>query len=188
MGCLTKSCRSRPSEPAAINVVTLSVQPQVPAGGACDDGTACTVNDVCAADGTCSGAPSDAACEDNIVCTTNTCSPGDATADVSGCTISYDNSACADNIACTDDVCVGGRDAAPLGIQPGDNFNNGCGYTATANPANACKYEQPHLPSFHTAACMGTDSILWHDISARHHPGITGHPTMTSALGDRACI
>ena len=144
----TFTSRSRWSETAAVNVVTgLSVQPQVPAGGACDDGTACTVDDVCAADGTCSGAPSDAACEDGIACTTNTCSPGDATADASGCTIAYDNSACADNIACTDDVCVGGRDPTMLGIQPGDAFTNGCGYTTTATMSNACKYAQPPVPT-----------------------------------------
>ena len=138
----------------------LCMQPQVPTGGGCDDGTACTLGDVCAADGTCSGTPTDAVCEDNIACTTNTCSPGDATADASGCTIAYDNSACADNIACTDDVCVGGRDPAALGIAAGDAFNTGCGYTNTANPDNACKYEQPPPPPFQNSACLDSAALI----------------------------
>ena len=42
-------------------------------GLACDDGSLCTQNDVCQADGSCHGAP--ITCDDNNACTANVCDP-----------------------------------------------------------------------------------------------------------------
>ncbi len=39
------------------------------AGDPCDDGIACTKEDVCAADGSCKGAPDDVRCDDGLFCT-----------------------------------------------------------------------------------------------------------------------
>ncbi|MFT7624751.1 MAG: hypothetical protein ACI9WU_003941, partial [Myxococcota bacterium] len=43
-------------------------------GDACDDGIACTIDDVCGGDGGCKGAPDDNRCDDGLFCTgTETC-------------------------------------------------------------------------------------------------------------------
>ena len=55
--CLNGACGFRPAN----------------AGGRCDDGSACTKNDVCQADGSCTGTP--ITCDDGLACTDDSCDP-----------------------------------------------------------------------------------------------------------------
>ncbi len=72
------------------------------AGDACDDGSACTVGDVCDVLGQCKGQGK--SCDDNSPCTDDACDP--VTGD---CVYKSLNKACDDGDACTKgDVCVGG--------------------------------------------------------------------------------
>ncbi|MFT5434592.1 MAG: hypothetical protein ACI9OJ_005306, partial [Myxococcota bacterium] len=72
-----------------------------PASGGCDDGSVCTVNDVCAA-GKCVGMATD--CSDDNPCTADICDP------ISGCGAAPTAGACDDTDPCTTgDVCIAGQ-------------------------------------------------------------------------------
>ncbi len=72
-----------------------------PAGTACDDENACTVDDACDDDGVCRGAAR--VCDDENPCTDDGCEPD------SGCTHTPNQAPCDDGDACTvGDVCQGG--------------------------------------------------------------------------------
>ena len=71
------------------------------AGSGCDDGNACTLDDVCDSEGTCGG--DTLYCNDENPCTDDSCDK------VTGCTYTQNTSACDDGDACTtDDVCAAG--------------------------------------------------------------------------------
>lgn len=98
---------------------------------ACNDGNACTINDICAS-GTCGGTAKN--CSDGNVCTTDGCDPG-----TGNCTHSNNTAACSDGNACTTgDQCSGGL------CQPGAgtltcNDNNPC-TSDSCNPSTGCFY------------------------------------------------
>jgi len=67
-------------------------------GASCDDGIACTENDLCGAGvDECNGTPNDKLCDDGNACTTDTCEVG------VGCTVADVD--CDDGNACTTDSC-----------------------------------------------------------------------------------
>ena len=92
------SCTSQACDKATGKCVG---SPQVD-GLACDDGTACTTSDACAA-GKCGGIP--LACNDGDACTANSCDPG------SGCkTEALTGAICDDDNPCTlGDKCAAGK-------------------------------------------------------------------------------
>ena len=110
----------------------------------CDDGNACTINDICAA-GICTGGK-DANCNDGNPCTDDVCDPE------SGCANVPNANPCSDGSVCTvGDLCQGGECAPGSGALECDDLNpctddtcwptEGCGYTANAAPCsdgNAC--------------------------------------------------
>ena len=73
----------------------------------CDDGSACTSEDVCV-DGGCSGAP--VVCIDKNPCTANACDPaiGCTSTNLPGCGPCTTSAECADEDLCTKDACVDG--------------------------------------------------------------------------------
>lgn len=96
--------------------------------GACDDGSACTAQDVCV-DGTCVGRA--ITCDDGVDCTHDVCDRA------IGCTIIPDHTACPDDDPCTIDQCTAGgctHDDAPDGFV--------CGEILTCKTANLCIFHQ----------------------------------------------
>lgn len=74
-------------------------------GTPCDDGVACTVDDVCNAGQQCIGSPQNSTCEDGVFCNgAEVCAPGTAQADERGC-ISTRVPGLDDGISCTVDTC-----------------------------------------------------------------------------------
>ncbi|MDJ0762635.1 MAG: LamG domain-containing protein [Myxococcota bacterium] len=108
---------------------------------ACDDGSACTQNDVCS-NGTCGGAPVD--CDDGNICTDDTC---DA---LLGCVYDNNTASCDDGNSCTEnDVCADGAcGGTPLDCNDANPCTDdtcvpgvGCTYannTDACDDANAC--------------------------------------------------
>lgn len=116
----------------------------VPNSGApCEDGSACTIGDSCAAGSCASGAPPD--CEDSNPCTTDSCLP------LVGCVNAPNEASCDDDDVCTTwdtcalGACVGGP---PLDCGDGDACTldpcdpaTGCSHTdasAACDDANPC--------------------------------------------------
>lgn len=110
----------------------------LPAGGclnfpvlvptACDDGNACTSNDMCLiGQGVCSGTA--AGCNDNNPCTDDICGG-------SGCTHVNNSAPCTDNNQCTTgDICSGGScSGSTLSCDDGDNCT-----TDSCAPASGCQ-------------------------------------------------
>jgi hypothetical protein len=96
----------------------------------CDDGSYCTVVDVCL-DGQCTGgdAPD---CDDIIDCTTDYCVPS------KGCLHTPNSAACNDQVVCTVDTCdSNGCTNTPLDVNCNDD--NSC--TTDTCTANGCAYE-----------------------------------------------
>lgn len=105
-------------------------------GTACDDGSACTVVDVCL-DGLCVGKP--IGCDDNNVCTDDACDP------TSGCTNTNNTAPCNDENACsTNDTCLGGNCQAGTPLQCDDGKL--CNGSETCNPETGCEPGSP-IPS-----------------------------------------
>ncbi len=92
--CNTASCDAAGAEG---NCDTLT---PVANGTDCDDGDACSENDVCT-DGVCGG-DSQFDCDDGNVCTTDTCDPATGCVFTPECIL---NSECDDQDACTTDIC-----------------------------------------------------------------------------------
>ena len=85
-----------------------SCQHELTAGLLCDDGDACTRDDVCDAAGACDGEP--LACDDGNDCTDDACDAA------TGCVYTPNALACDDGDECTtDDACVGGACAGTPG-------------------------------------------------------------------------
>ncbi len=72
-----------------------------PNSNQCDDGDACTIDDVCS-EGVCSGTPID--CNDGIECTIDSCVNGECQHDTSACACNEDAD-CDDSNPCTDNTC-----------------------------------------------------------------------------------
>jgi hypothetical protein len=112
-------------------------------GGGCDDGSACTVNDVCVA-GKCAAGPA-ANCNDGNLCTDDVCDP------VTGCQHFPNAKACTDGDVCTTgDICQEGQ-CTSTGYLDCDDGNvctddaclalTGCAHAPNALPCddgNAC--------------------------------------------------
>ena len=91
--CTTDGCN------AATGACTSTATPD---GGACDDGVACAVNDVCIG-GVCAGTPN--TCDDANDCTTDACVPA-----TGACTHTPASGPCSDSNACTaGDTCSNGK-------------------------------------------------------------------------------
>ncbi|NUN16162.1 MAG: hypothetical protein HUU55_21255, partial [Myxococcales bacterium] len=94
----------------------------------CDDGNACTANDVCGGGSCISGAA--VTCNDSNVCTNDSCVPA------TGCVYLNNTVACDDGDACTDgDTCVDGSCASGSALDCDDSnlcTNDGC------DPATGC--------------------------------------------------
>ena len=126
----------------------------------CQDGSACTVGDVCA-DAACQPGAA-LPCDDKNVCTDDSCNPA------SGCVIAANTSACDDGNACTTadtcaaKVCVGGAapncDDANVCTTDACAPSSGCTHTANTlacNDANVCTTVDTCLES----ACVGTTPL-----------------------------
>lgn len=98
-------------------------------GDSCDDGSACTENDVITSDCNCVGTPVN--CDDGNPCTTDSCDPE------TGCVNAYNNNSCNDGNACTfNDTCVDGVCAGtPITCDDGDPCT-----IDTCDPAVGCIY------------------------------------------------
>jgi hypothetical protein len=116
-------------------------------GVSCDDGSACTILDVCT-EGVCAGAALE--CEDNNPCTADSCDPS------AGCTFSpvRDGTACDDGSACTTDtmcmvgVCRGTRVSCDDGNPCTDD---------TCDPASGCVSINNTRPCSDGNACTEGD-------------------------------
>ena len=98
-----QACTADSCEPAAGCVWTPDE------GATCDDGDGCTTSDVCAADGSCGGAP--VTCEDDNDCTADACEGGQ-------CLHAPQDGECDDGDSCTDaDQC---KEGACVGSQVAD--------------------------------------------------------------------
>jgi hypothetical protein len=144
--CSQKSCKpgklscndNNPCTQDSCNSVGSCVfKPSVSFG--CDDGNACTSNDVCDASGSCLG--SILSCDDKNACTSDTCD------NLVGCKYSNTNGTCSDNNPCTEGdlckqgVCSPGKDLC--------NDNNSCTIDACNKETAQCT----HTPQPFAATC-----------------------------------
>jgi hypothetical protein len=115
---------------------------------ACDDGNACTTNDVCGG-GTCHGGPP-VSCDDGNPCTDDSCNPA------SGCVHVNNTHPCDDlNVCTTNDTCSGGT---CHGGAPRDcNDNNVC-TTDSCDPALGCYYTNNTAPCDDGLSCTTNDT------------------------------
>ena len=116
--------------------------------GACDDGSACTENDVCSA-GTCAGTAIN--CDDSNECTTDTCDAA------TGCVNANNTATCDDGSACTENDVCGGGTCAGTAISCDDS--NEC-TTDTCDAATGCANTN------NTAACDDGDGCTENDVCA----------------------
>ncbi|MBI1825572.1 MAG: hypothetical protein HY287_13160 [Planctomycetes bacterium] len=84
--------------------VSVTVANLVCPGETCDDGNACTANDVCS-NGKCGGVPVD--CSDNNICTNDLCNPTTGCYHVNNTISCDDGNICTTNDACTGGTCAG---------------------------------------------------------------------------------
>jgi hypothetical protein len=103
-------CTSDSCDPASGECAT------APQAGACDDGSACTVDDQCVA-GKCAAGKAKV-CSDGNPCTDDGCAPA------TGCTVTNNVSPCADDPKCVLGVCAGGT--CKPGVQSGCDDQNPC--------------------------------------------------------------
>lgn len=85
--CARDDCTNFVCDPDTFTCVQDVLNPLLPEGSACEDGFACTADDICDADGACISTPSDLYCSISVAgCDTGVCAPGDAGADATtGC-------------------------------------------------------------------------------------------------------
>ncbi|MBI5500555.1 MAG: hypothetical protein HY907_09950 [Deltaproteobacteria bacterium] len=114
-------------------------------GTTCDDGSACTLAEACAA-GVCTGPAR--SCDDADVCTDDSCVPA------TGCTFTNNTAACDDGSACTaGDVCSGGACAGTAIV-----CNDGDVCTDDAcDPATGCTFTDNSAACDDGDACSGGD-------------------------------
>lgn len=116
-------------------------------GGSCDDGESCTVSDVCAGDGSCSGTPDPgAACDDGNPCTSGDTCTGAGTCDgpPTDCGICQ---SCSSELGCHEDL-------------PGTPCNDGDGCTT----GDACFYGEcsgAPLTCDLCARCNGNEQCVY---------------------------
>ncbi|MCB9740190.1 MAG: hypothetical protein H6747_13075 [Deltaproteobacteria bacterium] len=127
------------------------------AGGACDDGNACTAKDQCAG-GVCQGAP--ISCDDGNACSVDACTPS------KGCSHTF--ALCDDGNACTADTCVPATGLCSFPTAPKDGapcVGDGDGCTladqckqgvCTVGPKVACKVGE--LGVCEVAVCVSTSA------------------------------
>jgi hypothetical protein len=119
-----------------------------PQPGDCDDGNACTNDDLCIG-GTCTGTPVD--CNDDNGCTIDSCDP------VSGCTTELQEGPCDDfnlctiNTTCTAQGCTGAL------VQCNDN--NPC-TNDVCNPTAGCQYQPIAAPCDDGLDCSTGDACV----------------------------
>ncbi len=101
-------------------------------GDTCDDGNACTKNDVCV-DGSCTPGAA-ISCDDGNVCTDDSCDPD------TGCQYTYNTAPCNDGVACTTgDVCSDGTCA---GTPDNSKCNDGISCTDdVCDPYAGCVHD-----------------------------------------------
>ena len=132
------------NEAVCVATIGCTIQPK-PDGTGCEDGNACTIDDVCSS-GTCVG--TSLSCDDRNVCTDDTCDP------VAGCVYSDNAAPCDDANACTiDDACSGG---ACGGVALSCNDGNGC-TDDSCDPASGCVHTSNTLPCDDGNACTTPD-------------------------------
>jgi len=165
-------------------------------GGACDDGDACTDNDICDA-GVCQPGTAKV-CDDNNPCTDDSCAEGACVAtnttascdDGDACTegdICGDGScqpgtpkACDDGNACTNDACEGGNCVATANSAPcddgdactSDDFCQDSGCTGNPIVGNGCN--EDGLPSDVSSCYAGALSQAEKDAALDHVNFIRG--------------
>jgi len=154
-------------------------------GGPCDDGSACTLDDTCAADGSCVGTWDDVncGCDDDGPCATldGPCTTGKCDTALHQCIAEPKDGTCDDGDPCTSgDACAGGQCKGtahpcvpPLscmtsacdgaggcteGVMPGFCAIEGaCYQDGMANPANPCQVcDAAKAPTAWTNAADGT--------------------------------
>lgn len=145
---------------------------------ACDDGNACTLEEVCAAGAVCTGkaAPD---CNDNNECTQDACEP------TKGCVYLARSGACDDGDACTvNDLC----DLAKCKGQPRDcNDENICtvdSCDATQNPETGCVYSVGENNCGSFASCQQVGEVPKcvftggaHLVISEVYTGVPGDPS-----------
>ena len=116
-------------------------------GGPCDDGSVCTVDDVCSG-GICAG---DAiSCDDDNTCTDDSCDP------VDGCQHTPNSSLCDDGDPCTlDDVCA---DSICAGIDKDCDDNNVCTDDSCDPGTGDCVYTNNSDPCDDGEVCTEGDT------------------------------
>lgn len=136
----------------------------------CDDGVACTINDLCDLDGECLGEPDHTECDDQNVCTTNTCeatveggclyiplSDGDLCTDPAVCivdgeciegTCDWPDEPCDDGEACTEDSCDGAGSCHHTSVSIGTSCDAGnkCTTGDTCDGAGSCLPGETTVP------------------------------------------
>jgi len=118
--------------------------------GACNDGNACTIGDVCASGGCAGGVALD--CDDGNPCTAHACNPA------SGCTATPADGVCTDGDLCTTgDACAGGA-CVGQGIAVCDD-GNPCTKDACA-PLSGCSNHAAIGPCEDGNACTTGDACL----------------------------
>lgn len=109
----------------------------------CDDGSACTSNDVCA-NKVCAGTGTD--CDDGEVCTTDSCNAAGGCTNTPNAATCDDGVPCTINTQCANGACGGGtqkdcQDNNPCTTDSCDPQTGGClnvANTATCNDGNSC--------------------------------------------------
>ncbi|MBW1811080.1 MAG: hypothetical protein JRJ87_23015, partial [Deltaproteobacteria bacterium] len=112
---------------------------------ACDDGNACTEDDICGG-GACAGAG--ITCDDNNECTDNGCDPD------SGCVYENNTVACQDGNVCTEnDICADGSCSGSVIVCDDDNLctDNSC------NPDSGCFFTNNNTSCDDGDACSEGD-------------------------------
>lgn len=100
-------------------------------GGACEDGSKCTLSDFCSASGVCTPGNTQN-CDDGNSCTNDSCEPA------TGCKHTNNTNLCNDNNVCTEgDACVSG--SCKSGAQKSCTDNVAC-TTDACHPQNGCTY------------------------------------------------
>jgi len=133
------------NQAVCVAAVGCAIQPKADGTG-CEDGNACTVEDVCSG-GICVGAP--LSCNDGNVCTDDSC---DA---VSGCVYSDNSAPCDDANACTaGDACSGG---VCSGSPRSCDDANVC-TDDTCDPVSGCRHTDNTAPCDDGNACTLADA------------------------------
>jgi hypothetical protein len=105
--CATDAhCEAAQGDCAAARCAAGQCVVDIAQGASCDDGVACTDEDICDANGACVGFPNQGACIDDLFCNgLESCQPDHEDADVRGCVAGRSPEAEDDGIECTASIC-----------------------------------------------------------------------------------